>query len=396
MLSEKHINFVIQEVRKTLKNGKRTLTYKALAEKIGNNYSAAQVRYIWDTYGKSTPSSDVLSSDYYEDTHDVPSNFEVSSIRVTSTGATSRTYRKKDKDDTLDYLALIDEAIAQAKSYSLRTWKPSKFKGVSLIKHQHIVIGDVHIGMAIKKSPFNSEWHNKELHRRWTKVIDDTKPCKDLTIYFMGDFADGERGKTASNTHTLQQNLTDDEIFVTGLDSLIFLVENLLLKVEGTLFVQFISNSNHPTVVDLNMIKALQRVLRNEPRVVINILDDPFNPTRIQNIPAIITHGKDREFMKRGLPYKLSADHYLGMRKVLESNKLTYYHNPHLSKKFIVLRADLHQFKFVATDLAYDILTPAFCPPSGWIANNFLNCDNGGYLTFVIEDDVPIVTLKEF
>lgn len=364
---------------------KGTRTWQAIGNELG--ISARQARHFYDKYRNLQEEIDDYTpdSDNYEEVPikhkpEIPEGFEVIGATLNGNGTVS--YRlKKQTENIFDPYAMVHK-ILHSMTFTWPTVTPHL--GTEIIN-----ISDVHVGMSTQGTPFDQEWHLTELYKRLKIVIGTTTSNVNLIINVLGDYADGERGKTASNTHKLHQNLTDAEIFEQGVLAMRFLIDNLFSKCKGTIHVNWVSNSNHPTVVDIQIARTLQFIYENSP-VTINILDNVWNPVMILGIPCLLTHGKDRDFMKFGLPFNLTPDHKAKINRYAQSLGLE-------SGDYVVLRGDQHQYGDKDYWEFRDIMVPSFAPPSGWAATNFLNPYPGGYVrAWVVNGNLrlELVTFK--
>jgi len=290
-----------------------------------------------------------------------PEGFRIVRGSFTSTGGVS--YSFKEEPEPVDYESVFKNLVKVIPTITVdQTPKDTT---------EVINISDVHIGMSTKGGIYDLHWNLKELYARLDTIIAHTSQTN-IILNMLGDYADGERNRTASNSHYLQQNLSDAEIFEEGLRAMIYLIDGLVLKSSGTIHVNWLSNSNHPTVVDKNIGTALKLITElRYPSVTVSIYDAAFQIIDILGKPVIFTHGKDRKFMHRGLPRLLPDAHINRLHTLLDYNNI---------KRAYLLRGDLHQFHHIQYTRITDIMTPSLCPPSGWVSVNFMSHYTGGYV----------------
>lgn len=344
--------------------GKGNKTYDKLSLEFG--VPSRRVRTIWN---KITLSEEIINDLERVDDFDsdlvpptVPKGFEVTRGGITATGAYTYSFIKK--EPKIDY----EDIFRQLSSFRLVKQIEPYTKEEKIY---HLVISDVHIGMSTKNSLYDKHWNINQLTQRLQTVASSIPPGSKVIIHQLGDYADGERGKTASNTHNLEQNMSDAEIFENGVTGFMYFVD-LINTVSEVTNIYWLSNSNHPTVVDKNIGTALKIIFSQKyPGLEFNILDDSFNIVEINNTKFIITHGKDRQYMKYGLPKML------GNSELYKLKTFSDYYN---LNKVVLLRGDLHQYLDVNHGFLRDIMCPSLAPPSGWVATNFLNPFNGGFL----------------
>lgn len=371
-------------VRYLTENGKNE-TWQEIGDRFG--ITARQARYWWESYSATPTSEDVENglanaNDVEDVTHlpptDVPQGMRCVGMTVNASG--SRSYRYKPLDMAFDASVGLEEALRRVKIRPIRK---------TTIPQPHAIainIADVHVGMSTDGTLFDQEWCLTELYKRLDIILEHVPNDVDVYLNILGDYADGERGKTASNSHKLQQNMDDQEIFSHGVEALLFLTRNIHKKIKGSLTVNMITNSNHPTVVDYNIARTLQYVWEQQDKEVkIRILDEVYNPIKMEDHYFILTHGKDRKFMKRGLPKFLGNQHILGIERLMD------FHN---IKRAVMLRGDLHQYVDVEYPKFRDIMTPSLAPPSGWISANFLSNDLGGFTILDLGETLRTTLIK--
>lgn len=354
-----------QRLRNYLLEFGKNKTYKELREEF-SIVSERRVRTIWENLVPS--SEDIIDGLEGElvpgriPIPAVPDGYEVFRGGVTTNGGMSFSFRKA--EEKVNYEELFTSLASFGR---VRAIEPYKEEDPII----HLVISDVHIGMCTRNSLFNKTWGITALNERLAHAAKSIPAGSKVVVNQLGDYADGERGRTASNTHSLEQNLSDADIFETGVTSFMYLIDMLNLH-SDVVEINWLSNSNHPTVVDKNIGLALKVIFAQKyPGMKFNILDDSFNLINFNGVTFLITHGKDRQYMKQGLPKMLTGD-------ILYKLKMFLNHN--LVEEAVMLRGDLHQYIDTRHEYIRDVMCPSLAPPSGWVATNFLNPFNGGFL----------------
>lgn len=358
-----------------VERGKDGRTWYDIAEEFGLSYQVARSHGL-DSVGLFEAREERKNSAAGL----VPDGYEITGGRTSTRDGVNFSFRPVIDRLTPEGVAEVIEGILERVPVRVQPAFPDRHDT------EMVNITDVHVGMSTEYSLFDQEWHEKKLFERFTQVVQHQPENCNMVINMLGDYADGERGRTASNSVTLEQNMTDQNIFRVGLDAFMYFITETRLRCKGKIVVNWVSNSNHPTVVDHHIGIALQRLCWAKfDDVVINILDAPYNVGKFGPFDLILTHGKDRKYQKRGLPRFIKETQEARIQRyVLEMG----LQNP------LLLRGDLHQYHDVDYSMFRDIMTPAFCPPSGWAATNFLTKSNGGYTRVYIEDGTVVV--KEF
>ena len=307
-------------------------------------------------------------------------DFEVKSYTTNpyNTRAWEKHFKKPTKLNKKVYQEIISSI--QYKVPKLN-YKPSK----ATTKHI-VVITDVHIGMSTKGSIYDLKWNLKELYKRLDIVIKNTPQDTDIELFVLGDYTDGMNKRTARGGHELQQNLTDKQMFKHGLEVLIYLTDGVLQRSGGKLDLQWITNSNHPGVMDYIIGEAFKKMSELRTKYIkVNLLEDFLNGVKVGKKQFVLTHGYDEKFMKRGMPRFLKDIQQLRLTNAM--NNLGFV-NP------VIIRGDQHQYSDILYDNFRDIMCPALSSPSGWVTTNFMTDYKGGFL--IIEPKEMKTQLIEF
>ncbi len=99
----------------------------------------------------------------------------------------------------------------------------------------------------------------------------------------------------------------------------------------------------------------------------------------------VFTHGKDRQYMKSGLPYELTPKAVGFLNSVFKRWGIS-------DKKIRVYKADLHQLGMSRNNFFEYYNMPAFSPPSGWVQTNF-GAGESGYAIHVLDRDRGTVNI---
>ena len=260
--------------------------------------------------------------------------------------------------------------------------KKRKVSGVKMYN-----ISDVHIGMSVESDMYELEWNVKELYKRLDVFISKFDEDKKIIINQLGDYTDGVNGFTSRGGHKLKQNMNDAEMFSTGLDAAVYMID-AAAKLGVPVVVNWLNNSNHPGVADENIGYSIKKIYKERAKnVTINLTNRYLHPVKFQGHDVILTHGYDKEYMKRGLPKVLKPEQENRVNNFIYTEKL---------KNVVLLRGDQHQFNDAKLEFFRDTMTPSFAPPSGWVQTNFITKNNGGFTVVEEVDGVLAVRLYEF
>lgn len=268
-------------------------------------------------------------------------------------------------------------------------WKPD----LNLNNTQTLVVNmtDQHIGMTIEKGVFDIEW-NIDIYEERLKVVLDyiSKESFDkIVINMLGDYIDGQDRTTARRSHLLSQDMNNEEMLKSGVNSFLQFISNLEYF-NVPIEVNAITSSNHGGYMEYSIWYTIQKYckVRYSHFVKINICNQFLQHTTIGKYNVILTHGyDDAEVSSRN---KMPKD----IKPVWE-NKIGRYIKHYNLKNVILLRGDLHQYKDTKFSEFRDFLIPSFCNSSGHIQHNYLSDSQGG---FVLQkwSDVITSTYIEF
>lgn len=259
---------------------------------------------------------------------------------------------------------------------SKKEWKPKALKGYSQI----LSLGDVHIGMAAEDNIFNLKWNRKILFKRADKLLEQIdEKAKEVVFVFGGDMADGLKGMTNRGGHKLPQNMSDKEQLRTSKDFVLYLFDNAVRITKAGIKAYFVTNSNHPGIIDFATAEIVGAVVPNryKGQVQFNVEESFFGHFRVNNTDHIFTHGYDEDKMLRGMPRFLRPKDIELVEKYMDHKNI---------KRAYLWRYDQHQSSKVVYSKFIDIMTPAFSNPSSWVALNFAADYKGGFVSAEISE----------
>ena len=357
--------------------GKGSQTWSEIDKLYG--YSDGYSKLKWGRYQKSKlrlvsetrDKDDVVRSSTHKaipnENKDLPLlDFEIKSYTTNpyNTRTWDKHFKKPTKLNKEVYQQIIDEIEFK---FPVLDYTPKE-----TAEKYIITITDVHIGMSTKGSIYDLQWNLEELYDRLDSVITQCPENVDIELFVLGDYTDGMNKKTARGGHELQQNMNDKQMFKHGLEALTYLVNGLLIKSQGIVEVQWITNSNHPGVMDYIIGETFKRIsAQRTDAIKVNILEAFLNGVKVDNKQFVLTHGYDEKFMKRGMPRFLKDVQQLRLSNAM--NNFEY-------KEPIIIRGDQHQYSDIQYDNFRDIMCPALSPPSGWVSTNFMTNYKGGFL----------------
>lgn len=251
----------------------------------------------------------------------------------------SFSFSEKDSLDTI-----WAERLKEIKNINIKVSKlPIDIKSNNFVKL--LFLSDIHFGSFLKYNDYGLE-HNlaistEKFNKLQDKLLSNFKTFgkyKELHVFFLGDIFDGLSGKTVRDT-VLESIESVEEIVDTFYNNIIGLIlfchrNNLAESIK----VYSLTNSNHDPYGDLVGFKGVKRVLDFAAKDIDMVTTDNFlSHYIIGNKCYVVTHGKDKKYKKRGLPFNLNDN---------TENYLVSYCRFHklMSYEIVVVKGDLHKF----------------------------------------------------
>jgi len=239
-----------------------------------------------------------------------------------------------------------------------------------------VFLSDKHIGALTKpEAMYDNPYNEEELQNRLIKVVSEIANTytnrsefafEEIVLIDLGDALDGYNAQTTRGGHTLPQNMTNKEAFEVFIRLHKAFYNALFLSGFAKSYsVYHVSNSNHGGEFEHFATRCLQEYLTcSYPEVKFELLDKFITPISISNHTYLLSHGKDTEDMKQGLPLCLDAktENYI-KDYVLEKGIST--------KNLHFVKGDLHQ---AGTQWGKHFRyrnVPSMYGSSKWIMTNF-------------------------
>lgn len=209
-----------------------------------------------------------------------------------------------------------------------------------------VFLSDKHIGALTKpEANYSNNYDAKEFHNRLVTVMNEVAsvysqkgPLDKMVVVDLGDAMDGYNAQTTRGGHTLPQNMTNKEAFEVFIDTHKAFYNALLFSGFAKDYEFYhITNSNHGGEFEHFATRCLQEYLRASYKgIKFEIFDKFITPVTIGKHTYLLTHGKDEEDMKLGLPLTLDSktEQYI-------LNYILHHKIPTDNLHFI--KGDLHQ-----------------------------------------------------
>lgn len=249
---------------------------------------------------------------------------------------------------------------------------------------------DAHVGMqpnpnskALFQYEYNAQIFGQSVDKIYQSILKEHRTHGTFDIIYLddlGDQADGWSGKTTRGGHDLPQNMTNAEVFETCLDVNINLVKRIVSAgVAKKIVLRSVTRDNHSGDFSLIINIAIKRIINlmySKEIVEVDILKRFIEHRYYGEHCFLMTHGKDDEFMKRGMPLILDD------KTIRFINDYIDHYN--IKAKYIHLdKGDLHQIGYQRTKKFDYRNYMSLAPPSSWVMHNFGDSYSGYSLQIV-------------
>jgi len=238
-----------------------------------------------------------------------------------------------------------------------------------------VYLSDKHIGAMTKSDAMYDNVYNKEVFRDrltqvYTKILETVHLVgvfEDIYICDLGDSMDGWNGYTTRGGHKLPQNMDNKEAFNTYLFEHKLFFDNLMRSGFANQYHAVMqTNDNHSSDYGYIANQALGLYLETAyPGIKVQLMTKFLEHINYGLHTIILTHGKDSEDLKHGLPLQLThkAENFL--------EKYINYHKIDTNYPIHVIKGDLHsESQQVAYHFRYRNVLSMY-GASKWIMNNF-------------------------
>jgi hypothetical protein len=286
-----------------------------------------------------------------------------------------------DNEQAEAMIDIIRDIVSNYNPDKLRTIEKTKIDSPVAIK---ATVSDMHVGLEPNpdnNSLFAYEYNEKVFKDNLDKVFRSI--CKEhsangrfdvLVIDDLGDGLDGYNGHTTRGGHTLDQNMSNEDMFRVFVEGKLNLIENCIQAgIANEVIVRNVANDNHAgsfaSIANMTIQMLLNRTYAQKD-VKFHILNRFMEHFEYGDHTFILTHGKDAKHMFKGLPYNLN-DKAIGFIN-------DYIDHYGINSKHIhVEKGDLHRVGYDRTKKFDYRNYMTFAPPSAWVQHNFGDCYSG-------------------
>lgn len=225
-----------------------------------------------------------------------------------------------------------------------RPRKDSTFDLVVYVSDQHV--GAANSKLALYNNKYNRKVFIKRMEALLQYIVDTSKMLGGLDnviVIGLGDNLDGmdektTRGRKGHSNHKLTQNLDNRGQFDTYAEVMRdFFVEMYRLDVANGIQFHVVTNDNHSGDFGYFSNKLLQAYLAHKvPSIEMFIYEKFLDYFEFKNHTFIVSHGKDEDHMRFGMPLVLNEKIENQLNQYLDSKGLG-------SRDITVVSGDLHQ-----------------------------------------------------
>jgi len=286
-----------------------------------------------------------------------------------------------DKDESDGYLEAVKRIVESYNPDKLRTIEKVKLDSPKAIK---ATLSDMHIGLnpnpdnkSIFAYEYNEEIFKSNIDKVFNSILKEYESNGRfdlLVIDDLGDGLDGWNGQTTRGGHKLEQNMTNEEAFKVFVEGKLTLIENCIRAgIANEVTIRNVANDNHSgsfaSIANMTIKMILDRTYEQSD-VNFYILNKFMEHFQYGDHTFILTHGKDSQYMFKGLPYELND------KAISFINDYIDHYN--INTKFIHLeKGDLHRVGYSRTKKFDYRNFMSFAPPSAWVQHNFGDCYSG-------------------
>lgn len=283
----------------------------------------------------------------------------------------------QDISDNLE--SIIDKILSK---YNKKTFKLPVLK--SSKKALKVTTSDDHVGLdpnpnneGLFMYEYNGEIYKQSYDKIFLNILKEHKTHGFFDLILLdnlGDEQDGYNKQTLRGGHELDQNMSNTEVFETCVDVKIELIEKIISSnITNKVILRKVVNDNHSGdfghLVNITVKKIINRIYSSD-LVEIETLTRFLEHRIYGDHCFILTHGKDRSKMFKGLPLQLND-------KTINFINDYISHYDIKSKYIHVEKGDLHQIGYNKCR-SFDYRNfMSFAPPSNWVQHNFGDCYSG-------------------
>lgn len=292
------------------------------------------------------------------------SGYDAKKLTTNPNGGQWVKYERKETD----YLAEITEIFSNLKLDKIKPFKATKSK-----KALKITLADMHVGMAINNSLFNYSYGANEflnsLDNVFKSVLDEyasNGKFDVIIIQDLGDSLDGYNSETTRGGHHLEQNMSNNECFRTFIKGKLNLINKIYQSdIANKVIIKDTANCNHSGDFGYMANYAIKLAVESMYEDIEYTIHEKFMEHFFYGQHCFIqTHGKDKQYMRSGMPLKLDDRTQKFISQYIDRFGIT-------SRYIHVDKGDLHQVGYNKCKQFDYRNYMSLAPPSNWVQHNF-------------------------
>ena len=209
----------------------------------------------------------------------------------------------------------------------------------------HLYHSDMHIGAEVSSNSLYTNNYSldvvfdrlQQVRNMVHQKVDTFGVMDTLVMFDLGDMLDGQDGKTTRGGHHLPQNMNNREQFEGAIQAYKEHISSLVNSGVAEKFVFYAtSNDNHSGNFSYYALRAIAEWCRAKyPQVRVTIQTKFIDVYEYGRHSFMISHGKDEQFMKHGMPKYLDKKTEIYIKDYIEHYNLEGYLH--------FIKGDLHQ-----------------------------------------------------
>lgn len=298
-------------------------------------------------------------------------------------------YEKKD----VDYLEEIKSIFSD-----LKFDKQKPFKKQKSSRALKVTLSDVHVGMSVNNSLFEYKYGKEEYQNSMDTVYQSVMSefmgngrFDVIIIQDLGDGLDGYNGQTTRGGHSLEQNMSNNEAYRTFVTGKLTLIKSIVeADIANNVEVYDTVNCNHSG--DFGYTASYATKLYTEAvykNVKYTIFEKFIEHFFYGEHCFIQSHGKDKQYMKSGMPLKLDDKTQRFISQYIDKFRIQ-------SKYIHFEKGDLHQIGYNKCKQFDYRNFMSFAPPSNWVQHNFGDGYSGYSIQIISPDKREIKHIDYF
>lgn len=294
---------------------------------------------------------------------------------------------------TIDYLEEIKSIFSE-----LKFDKQKPFKKQKSSRALKVTLSDVHVGMSVNNSLFEYKYGKEEYQNSMNTVFQSVMSefmgngrFDVIIIQDLGDGLDGYNGQTTRGGHSLEQNMSNNEAYRTFVTGKLTLIKSIVeADIANAIEVYDTVNCNHSG--DFGYTASYATKLYTEAvykNVKYTIFEKFIEHFFYGEHCFIQSHGKDKQYMKSGMPLKLDDKTQRFISQYIDKFRIQ-------SKYIHFEKGDLHQIGYNKCKQFDYRNFMSFAPPSNWVQHNFGDGYSGYSIQIISPDKREIKHIDYF